>query len=419
LKIILAHNKYREAGGEDVVFENEKRLLERNGHTVIPYLRSNTEVRTESLLDRLAIGPQMVWSSTTRREFSEILERERPDVVHIHNTFMVISPSIYYTCRSRGIPVVQTLHNFRLLCPAGSCFRDGIICTECLDRSLLRSVLHGCHRNSRAATAGVALVLAYHRALDTWRKSVTRFIALTEFAKNKFVSAGFPAEAFMVKPNFVEPDPGERVGIGEYAVFVGRLDERKGVGVLLDAWKKLPSQYPLQIVGDGPDRLALETQARECQLYEISFRGRLSRDAVTETVKGARFTIVPSRWYEGFPMCIVESFACGTPAICSRLGGLAEIVEDHLTGLHFNPNDAQDLARSVEWAWNHPEELAEMGRAARRKYETEWTAEKNYSLLMKTYKQALATRAAPHAMNHPSGGAPPSPARGDSATSLQ
>ena len=403
MKIILAHNKYREAGGEDVVFENEKRLLERHGHTVIPYLRSNTEVRNESLLDLLAFAPQIVWSSKTRREFAAILERERPDIVHIHNTFMVMSPSIYYACRERGIAVVQTLHNFRLLCPAGSCFRDGMICTECLDRSLLRSVLHRCHRNSRGATAAVALMLACHRALDTWRKSVTRFIALTEFAKNKFVSAGFPAGAFMVKPNFTEPDPGERVGIGEYAVFVGRLDERKGVRLLLDAWKKLPSQYPLEIVGDGPDRLALEAQARECQLSGISFRGRLSRDAVIETVKGARFTIVPSRWYEGFPMCIVESFACGTPTICSRLGGLAEIVEDHLTGLHFNPSDEQDLARSVAWAWNHPKELAEMGRAARRKYETDYTAEKNYSLLMEIYEQALATRNTPRAMSQPSG----------------
>jgi len=398
MKIILAHNKYREAGGEDVVFENERRLLERNGHTVIPYLRSNTEVRNESFLDRLAIAPQMVWSSKTRREFAALLERERPEIVHIHNTFMLISPSIYYACGERGIPVVQTLHNFRLLCPAGSYFRDGNICTECVDQSLLRSVLHGCYRNSRGATAGVALMLAFHRALDTWRTSVTRFIALTEFAKKQFVCAGFPSEAFMVKPNFTEPDPGERLGIGEYAVFVGRLDDRKGARVLVDAWKKLPSQYPLQIVGDGPDRAALEALVLERQLSGISFRGRLSRHAVMETVKGARFMIVPSLWYEGFPMCIVESFACGTPVLCSRLGGMTEIVEDHLTGLNFNPNDAQDLATSVEWAWNHTKALTDMGRAARRKYETHYTADKNYSLLMEIYEQALATHATPRAM---------------------
>ena len=417
MKIILVHNKYREAGGEDVVFENEKHLLERNGHTVIPYLRSNTEVRNESLLDRLAIAPQMVWSSKTRREFAAILQRERPDIVHIHNTFMVISPSIYYACGERGIPVVQTLHNFRLLCPAASFFRDGAICSECVDQSLLRSVVHGCYR-SRSATTGVALMLAFHRALDTWRACVARFIALTEFARSRFVAAGFPADRFVVKPNFADPDPGERQGPGEYALFVGRLVDNKGLRDLLNAWKQLPAQYPLQIVGEGPERLAFEAQARELRLSGITFRGRLGHARVIEAIKGARFVIVPSTWYEGFPMCIAESFACGTPVLCSGIGAMAEIIEDHVTGLHFRPADSQDQARKVEWAWNHPAELVEMGRAARRKYETHYTAEKNHSLLMEIYEQALGVRATPRAMSEPlSGGAPLPPAKADSVSS--
>jgi glycosyltransferase involved in cell wall biosynthesis len=391
MKIVMVHNTYQEAGGEDVVFDSEKHLLERRGHTVIPYVRSNMELQNFSLLDRIAFAPRMVWSSQTRHEFGALLDAECPDLVHVHNTFLVISPSIYSACSARGIPVVQTLHNFRLLCPTGSFFRDGMICKECVNRNLLRSVRHGCYRNSRRATAGVALMLAFHRVLNTWRASVTRFIALTEFAKNEFVAAGFPSDRFVVKPNFADPDPAERVGTGQYAVFVGRLVENKGVRVLLNAWKKLPAQYPLHIVGDGPDRAALEAQAGELQLSGITFRGRLSRAAAIETVKGARFMIVPSTWYEGFPMSVVESFACGTPVLCSRLGGLAEIVEDHLTGLHFNPGDPEDLARKVEWAWNHPLEPARMGRAARRKYEKDYTADKNYSLLMGIYEQALAT----------------------------
>jgi len=213
---------------------------------------------------------------------------------------------------------------------------------------------------------------------------------LTEFAKNEFIAAGFPPEKFVVKPNFVDPDPCERPAAGEYAVFIGRLVENKGLRVLLNAWKKLPMQFPLHIVGAGPERAALEAEARELQLSGITFRGQLSRAAALDTLKGARFTIVPSRLYEGFGMCIIESFACGTPVLCSRLGGMAEIVEDHLTGLHFNPGDADDLASKVQWAWNHPSELAEMGRAARGKYETEYTAEKNHSLLMGIYEQALA-----------------------------
>jgi glycosyltransferase involved in cell wall biosynthesis len=238
------------------------------------------------------------------------------------------------------------------------------------------------------------MLLALHRALGTWQTSVTRFIALTEFAKRKFIDAGFPSDKFVVKPNFADPDPGERVGPGEYAVFIGRLAENKGLRVLLDAWKKLPAQFPLQIVGDGPERPALEAQAREQQLSGITFRGKLPRATAIETVKGARFMIAPSTWFEGFPMGIVESFACGTPVLCSRLGGMTEIVDHHLTGLHFNPSDAQDLATTVDWAWNHPSELAEMGRSARSKFESKYTADKNYSQLMGIYEQALTSLAA-------------------------
>jgi glycosyltransferase involved in cell wall biosynthesis len=396
MKIVVVHNTYREAGGEDVVFENEKSLLRRNGHTVILYVRSNEELQDIYLVDRLTIAAQMIWSSKTRRAFAAILDAECPDIVHVHNTFMAISPSIYSACSERNIPVVQTLHNFRLLCPAGNFYRDGVICNECVTQNLLQSVRHGCYRNSRAATAGVALMLASHRALDTWRRSVARFIVLTEFAKRKFVDSGFPSDRFIVKPNFADHDPGERVGPGKYALFVGRLVENKGLRVLLNAWKELPEQYPLHIVGDGPDRSTLEAEGREGQLSRITFRGRLSREEVIEATKSACFLIVPSTLYEGLPMCIVESFACGTPVLCSRLGGLAEIVEDQLTGLHFNPGDPKDLARKVEWAWNHQLELSEMSRAARAKYETDYTAEKNYSLLMEIYEQALSTSASRH-----------------------
>jgi glycosyltransferase involved in cell wall biosynthesis len=394
LKIVLVHNTYRQAGGEDVVFHSEKQLLERAGHTVIPYVRSNLELNDTSLLDRIGIAERMIWSQEARQSLAAVLDAERPDIVHVHNTFMVISPSIYSACSARGIPVIQTLHNFRLLCPAHSFFRDGVVCEECMDHSLFRSVLHGCYRNSRKATCAVALMLAAHRALGTWQASITRYVVLTHFAKEKFVAGGFPSDKLVVKPNFMDPDPGERVGPGEYAVFIGRLVENKGLRVLLNAWKKLPTQYPLQIVGDGPDRLALEAQARELQLSGVTFRGQLARATAIETVKGARCMITPSV-NESFPMSIVESFACGTPVICSRLGGITEIVDDHLTGLHTNPGDAEDLATTLQWAWNHPSELAEMGRAARRKYETDYTANKNYPLLMAIYHQAIAACASP------------------------
>jgi glycosyltransferase involved in cell wall biosynthesis len=398
MKIVLVHNTYREAGGEDVVFESERRLLERAGHSVTPYVRSNTEMQDDSVIARIAIVPRMLWSSKTRHEVAAILDRARPDIVHVHNTFMRITPSIYSACAERGIPVVQTLHNFRLLCPGGNFFRHGVICRECVDHNLLQSVRHACFRDSRGATAAVALMLAFHRTLETYEKSVACFITLTKFAKQEFVAAGFPPEKFVVKPNFADEDPQQRTEKGEYALFVGRLMENKGPRILLNAWKRLCGRYPLHIVGDGPDRESLEAEARESRLLEVSFRGRISREAVIQAIKGARFIIVPSVLYEGFPMCIVESFACGTPVLCSRLGGLAEIVEDHVTGLHFKPGDAGDLARTMEWAWNHPSELERMGHAARAEYETKYTAEKNYLHLMHIYEQVLVTVGRHHSL---------------------
>jgi|SRR5579863_1194859 len=390
MKIVQVHNLYQQPGGEDVVVESERRLLQSEGHQVVPYLRSNMELQNLPALQRIAIVPRMVWSSGSRREFAALLDAERPDVVHIHNTFMVISPSIYSACSERKIPVIQTLHNFRLLCPAANFYRDGHVCEECVDHGLLRGVQHGCYRSSKAATAGVAMMIAVHRQLNTWRDSVTRFIALTEFQKHKFVASGFPSEKFTVKPNFVDPDPCERTNAGEYAVYVGRLAEDKGLRVLLNAWKQLRTPYPLQIVGDGPERAGLESQARDLQLSAVTFRARLSRADTMAAIKNARFIVVPSTWYETFGMIIAESFACGTPVLCSRLGAMAEIVADQCTGVHFNPGDAQDLAHKVEWAWQHPADLAKMGRAARAKYETDYTAKKNYSLLMQVYEQAVA-----------------------------
>jgi len=394
MKIVLVHNLYRQPGGEDVVFQSEKRLLEREGHTIIPFVRSNMDLPDASLGERINSVSQMIWSQQSRQGFAAILESERPDLVHVHNTFMAISPSIYSACSERGIPVVQTLHNFRLICPASTFSRDGLVCEECMD-GLLPSIVHGCYRDSRVATGAVALMLATHRALGTWKRLVTRYVALTRFAKEKFVRSGLPSDKFVLKPNFADPDPGEKQGTGEYALFIGRMDEVKGTRILLDAWRRLPVKCPMEVVGDGPDLPWMQQQAREQGLFNVTFHGQLSHGAAVEMIKGARFIIVPSMWYEGFPMCIVEAFACGTPVLCSKLGGMSEIVDDRRTGLHFNAGDPQDLAEKVEWAWNHPSELAWMGRLARQKYEDEYTAEKNYSLLMNIYEQAMAACASP------------------------
>jgi glycosyltransferase involved in cell wall biosynthesis len=392
MKIVLVHNFYREAGGEDAVVEQERRLLERAGHRVIVYLRSNHEIEGLSILGQVSLVKRCIWAADTRREFARLLARENPDLVHVHNTLVMISPSVYGACRDRGIPVVQTLHNFRLMCPAATFYRDGKVCEDCVEHTLWRGVYHGCYRDSRPATAAVALMLACHRRLGTWNELVDCYIALTEFSRNKFIAAGLPADKIVVKPNFLDPDPGEREQHGNYALFVGRLSPEKGVSTLLQAWEQFPEHCALHIVGDGPEREGLEAQARQHHLAAITFRGHLSHGETIAEVKGAQFLIMPSVWYEGFPVSVAESFACGTPVICSRLGGMEEIVTDGRTGLHFTPGDSEDLAAKVEWAWTHPREIEEMGREARAEYKAKYIGERNYEMLMEIYTKAIAAR---------------------------
>lgn len=389
MKILLVHNTYQQQGGEDVVFEQERRLLEHAGHEVILYQRSNWEIEGYSAVKRLGLAAHMVWAHDTQREIAWLLQEKRPDLAHIHNTFMMVSPSIYAACAEARVPVVQTLHNYRLLCPAAFFFRGGRVCEECLDHGLWRAVRHGCYHDSHAATTAVALMLAVHRRLHTWTRSASRFIALSTFAQRKFIEGGLPKEKIEVKPNFVFADPGCGAGRGEYVLFIGRLSPNNRVVTLLDAWQRLPTGIPLRIIGGGLEHKFLEAYAGQMGLSGVRFDGQLPHDKVMEALKGARFLAFTSEWYENFPMTIVEAFACGVPVICSRLGAMEEIVADGRTGLHFTPGDSDDLAAKVAWAWARPEEMAAMGRAARAEYESKYTAEKNYEMLMRIYQKVL------------------------------
>jgi len=390
MKIILVHCHYQQPGGEDVVFEQERKILERAGHEVILYQRSNYEVDEYPGVKRLVLLKEAVWSGETRETFSELLRKEKPDLVHVHNTWIMISPSIYSACQEAGVPVVQTLHNYRLLCPVGTFFRDGQVCEECLEHTLWRSLRNGCYRDSRAETAAMGMTIAVHRARHTWERDVTSYIVLTEFAKQKFLSGGLPPEKIFVKPNFVDPDPGQRTGDGEYAIFAGRLSPERRVSQLLQSWKHLKTRIPLVIVGGGGQLEQLEQKAKSENLDMVRFTGFLPHDQTMETIRGARFLIFSSEWYETFGLTMIEAFACGVPVICSRMGAMQEIVDDKRTGLHFTPGDCQDLAEKVEWAWNHPDEIRQMGKAARREYEEKYTAESNYPRMMEIYQRAIA-----------------------------
>jgi glycosyltransferase involved in cell wall biosynthesis len=388
MKILLCHNYYRQPGGEDTEYSAEKALLTSFGHQVLEYVRRNNEISLDGFLAKLSLGLRSIWASDSVGEIRAVLWREKPDVVHFHNTFPLISPGAYYACYEAGVPVVQTLQNYRLLCPAATLHRSGAICEECLEHGLLQGVKHGCYCGSRSTTAMVGLMLAFHRWMNTWTEMVNRYIAPTEFVRRKFVQGGIPAHKISVKPNLVYPDPGVRTDKGEYALFVGRLVPEKGVDTLLEAWKLIENAVPLRIAGDGPMRAALEAQKENAGLGNVLFEGQLSREKLRAVMKRAALLIFPSEWYEPFGLAIAEAFACGVPVIVSRLDPLLETVEEGKTGLCFTARKAIELAAKVDWAWTHSNEMEEMGRAARTRYQTEHSAERNYMELMHIYHEA-------------------------------
>jgi glycosyltransferase involved in cell wall biosynthesis len=340
-------------------------------------------------------GIETVWSSRSFREVKALIAGEKPDIAHFHNIVPLISPAAYYACGEAGIPVVQTLHNYRLLCPGGLFLRDGKVCEECLGRSVpWPGVAHACYRQSRPATAAIAAMQVTHRALGTWRDKVDLYIALSEFARQKFIEGGLPPDRIVVKPNFVDPDPGPKQDAGAYALFVGRLSAEKGLNVLLSAWKRLRDAIPLRIAGDGPLRNELSIHARTKGMRGVELLGQIAPQAIASLMRGARFLVLPSLTYENFPLTVAEAFACGVPVIASRLGSLAEIVTDGLNGLHFSPGDPEDLAAKVGWAWKNPRELSAMGRAGRHEFEEKCTPAANYKRLMQIYSQAIAKHSA-------------------------
>ena len=391
MKVLLVHNSYQKPGGEDRVYQVERDLLRAHGNEVIEYCRSNLEIEEYSSLERLMLVPRTLWSSQSRREVTQLLCRAKPDLVHVHNTFMVISPSIYSACKEQRVPVVQTLHNYRMLCPGGNFVRDGRVCHDC-SAHLAYGVLHGCYRGSRAGTAVVASMLAWHRVIGTYSRLVDRYIALSEFTRQNFVAAGFDPDKICVKPNCVYPDPGERTGDGAYALFVGRLETEKGVDTLLSAWRQMTQRIPLRLAGAGC--LSEKVKGAALDMPQVEYLGQVPSNRLMDIIKGARFLVLPSLCYENFPMTVAEAYACGVPVLASELGAMKEIVEQDRTGLLFRPGDVDDLVAKVSFAWNNQEYLKRLGRQAREEYETKYTSDLNYELLLKIYQSVLPKRSA-------------------------
>lgn len=378
MRILIAHNSYQQRGGEDSVVAAEVELLRSHGHSVDLYQRDNDDIEEISSLRLLS---DTFWSRRTVAELRSILVRERPDIVHVHNTFPLVSPSIYWVAEAARVPVVQTLHNFRLLCPQAMFLRHERICEDCLGRTPWRGVTRACYRGSTVKSAILAGMVTTHRALGTWSSKVTRFIALNSFCREKFVAGGLPAGKVVVKPNFVDFAPHPASERSDF-LFVGRLSAEKGIRTLVDAAASVPVARIL-VAGDGPEAALLAPSDN------IQRLGMLSPEVVREQMLRAKALVLPSIWYENFPRTMVEAFACGLPVIASRIGALEELVEDGVTGLLFQPGSADDLAAKLRWAEAHPAEIEQMGKAARAHYEANFTAELNYRQLVAIYEQVL------------------------------
>jgi glycosyltransferase involved in cell wall biosynthesis len=463
MKIIQVHNYYQQAGGEDGVVASELELLRGSGNEVVTYYKGNEALGVGRWALLVKASVQTLWNRKTYREFRKLLKTEKPDVVHCHNTFPLISPSIYWVCAKEGVPVVQTLHNYRLLCLNAFLFRGakkgrealgirhegndcgstgekyltpsaqcqapsptGSICEKCLTKSFKRpGIRYGCYRDSKAGSLVVALMLLFHKIIGTWSKKVTAYIALTEFQKQKMIEGGLPADKIWVKPNFIQrtEDGCQRTdaevqkvdentltadvralisGQTPFALFVGRLSPEKGCDVLIRAWALFEQQSSdlgsptsenqkpvLLIVGDGPERATLEHLSLDlCPLASVHFLGKQPKESVLSLMCNAQFLVLPSVWYEGFPMTIVEAFSCGTAVVASDDGGMSEIIMETKNGLKFGMGDELQLTNQMAWAFKNPEKMAVMGRAARADFETKYSAEVNYSKLMEIYELA-------------------------------
>lgn len=377
-RVLVVHNRYQLPGGEDAVVDAEIALLRANGHDVMAYTRDNHELRELNALDAFT---QALWSRRTSDEVAGLMKRFRPDVIHVHNTFALVSASVYWAAARAAVPVVQTLHNFRLMCVQAMFLHEGRVCEDCLGHVPWRGVTRKCYRNSGLQSAALAAMVGMHRALGTYRSKVARYIALTDFCRAKFIEGGLPAARITVKPNFVDIAPQPELP-RHGGLFVGRLSEEKGLDVLVEALKELPT-VRLDVIGDGPAR------SRLASCPQFNLLGWLSPDEVQERMRRAAYLVMPSIWYENFPRTLVESYACGLPVVASQLGAMSELVDHGRTGLLFESGRAGDLARHLAWAEAFPAKMRAMGERARETYESRFTPARNYAQLAAIYEDAI------------------------------
>jgi glycosyltransferase involved in cell wall biosynthesis len=380
----MLHNRYLVPGGEDQSSAAEAALLRDHGHEVEFLEEDNRRVEQ---LGKARTALRTVWSRESYQRVQEKLRTVSFDILHVQNFFPLWSPSVYYAASRNHVPVVQTLHNYRLMCVNSLLFRDQHVCEECLGRLLpWRGVVHACYRQSRTASAVVAGMVGTHKMAGTWRKRVRTYIAVSEFARAKYVAGGLPAEKIVVKPNFIHPTPEPGNGGGGYALYVGRLSPEKGIATMLEAWKSAGNAMPLKVVGLGPLAELVVAAGKACP--RIEYLGGRSFPEVLDLMRNAEFLVFPSEWYETMGRTIMEAFAVGTPVVAAGMGPPASMVIPGETGFHFKPGDVAGLRERVEWCSHNLEPLRRLRSKARQAFEEAYTGAANAATLLAIYRKA-------------------------------
>ena len=399
MNVLFVHNFYRflAPSGENTAYLAELELLRQEGLGVMEFTRDSDGLTRLGPIGTIKGALSTPWNPFALRSLRRVLQREKPDIMHVHNTFPLLSPSIFHAARGLKTATVLTLHNYRNFCAAAIPMRNNMPCTACLDRrSVFPSLHYGCYRNSRLATIPLATMIALHRAIGTWGKAVDAFIVLTDFQREKLADAGLSPESLFVKPHFYSnplvPLPWHERE--QKIVFVGRLGLEKGVHILIDAWKLWGENAPpLEIIGDGPEREKLRGAVYGRKLEsKIVFRGQVPFSKGQELLRKARLLVLPSVCFEGFAMVIREAFALGVPVAASRLGSIPYIISDGKNGVLFESDSASDLYRTVKGAWDHSHKLLIMGKTAHEEFKRKYTPEANYKMLVEIYQQAMEYR---------------------------
>jgi len=390
MKILLIHNAYQKFGGEDVVFRMERQLLKDNGHEVVEYTVSNHDINSDSFFGKVKVALETIWSNKQYKKVKRLLKEINPDIVHVHNTFPQLSPSIYWAIKSCNLPVVQTLHNYRLTCANGLLFRSNKPCDLCTTGNFSAALKYKCYRNSLMATAPLVLMQKIHRILGTFNNKVDVYITLNSFNKDIMVKSGLPEEKMYIKPNFINSRNLSKRSRKKQLIFVGRVSPEKGLDLLLESFTKLKSnEYELVIIGDGPEKDRLQEKYKN--VNEICWMGHLSHNEVLNEIEQSRGIIMPSRWYETFGMVVIEAFSVGTPAIGPNHAGIPELIQNGINGYLFNPNDTESLSSVLEEFCGMNDSLwNDLSQEARVSFEKSYTEKENYKYLIGIYERLLS-----------------------------